>query len=357
MEIQAGGAPAHTRTLEVRLAQDAGNRLRARGAVVDLRKRGLVPMAGDLQTNGFIHHMRVDATLRRDGPEPVFETIRADQPTVAFEPSAGTGGECCRDPVARIEALAGSTLDAGFARRLGAAIGGPLGCSHVLTAAQLLGSTVRTALDADLAAFGAEVPRAAGQRIFERSLSIDGLEDGDRGLSLSLQLADVHFAPVPLDEIVDPLERLAAQHEIRVHADVDLGAMTLRSVGAGERTTTAGDYQEAPWRTRDLAFLDGHPALGGMAGTLFAKLSDAPADRPLLDALLNLAPAVIQCIPALTHHWKRWREAGSAKGDGGGPSMMAGGGMVDSCYMWRADGFLHGHIAETMKSMRGGEGD
>jgi hypothetical protein len=348
MEIEARGAPAHTRTLSVGLYQDDAAHLLARGLVIDLRKRGLVPMAGDLQTNGVIHEMRVDARVQKKGPRVAW--IRAEQPHVAFEPSAGTGGECCRDPVARIEALAGATLDAGFARRLGAAIGGPLGCSHVLTAAQLLGSTVCSALESDRARFGEAPPRAPGQRMFQRSLSIDGLEDGDRGLCLALQLADIHFAPVA--RVDDPLERLAQQREIRIHADVDLGAMSLREVSGAERVSTAHDAHDAPWQPRDLGFLKGHPALGGMARTLFAQLADDPAQRPLLDALLNLAPAVIQCVPALTRHWKRWRESGQQAGGGSGPSLMAGGGMVDSCYMWRRDGFLNQRMAQTLRSLK-----
>jgi hypothetical protein len=299
-------------------------------------------MAGDLQTAGVIHHMHVEATVARRGL--ALEAIRADQPRVAFEPAQGTGGECCRDPVRRIEALAGSPLDAEFAKRLGGAIGGPRGCSHVQTLAQLAGSSARTALEVDAELHGERVARAPGQRIFQRSLSLDGLEDGEHGLSLSLQLADVHFGEAAYAD--DPVARLARQREIRAHADVDLGRMAIRGIAAAERISDAGSFQSAPWEPRDVAFLEGHHALGGMARTLFAKLADAPADRPLLDALLNLAPTVIQCIPALTDHWRRWREAAAGGGTGdGAPSMMAGGGMVDSCYMWRRDGYLHRRLA------------
>src|SRR5947207_790976 len=82
-------------------------------------------------------------------------TITAEQPTVAFEPSATTGGESCRDPIGRVVALAGATLDATFNRRLTGIIGGPLGCSHLLTLARLLGSTVAWALQCDRATPGA----------------------------------------------------------------------------------------------------------------------------------------------------------------------------------------------------------
>jgi hypothetical protein len=350
MRIDARGTPSHTRTLSVAVLHDDARRVQVHGTVIDLRKRGLVPMAGDLQTAGVIHLMHVDAQVLREGP--TLEAIRADQPQVAFEPSAGTGGECCRDPVRSIEALAGSPLDAEFARRLSGAIGGPRGCSHVLTLAQLAGSTTRTALEVDAELHGERVAREPGQRMFQRSLSIDGLEDAERGLALSLQLADVHFGTAPHAD--DPVARLARQREIRVHADIDLGAMRIRDIGAAERISDPATFQTAAWQPRDLAFLEGHPALGGMARTLFSKLPDTPADRPLLDALLNLAPAVIQCIPALTEHWRRWREAAAGRAASGEepPSMMAGGGMVDSCYMWRRDGYLHAQIETVMRGVR-----
>ena len=334
-EILVRGAPAHTRALDVVLTQSEPGRLTARGLILDLRKRGLVPMAGDLQAAGVIHQMRVDATLAIEGP--TVESIRAEQPNVAFEPSHGTGGECCRDPVQRIEALAGATLDAGYARRLGAAIGGPLGCSHVLTLAQLLGSTTLTALEADREAYGAVPERRPGERLFDRSLILDGVESPDGQLTLALQLADLHGAPAPTD--AEPLDRLHAQREIRIEADVDLAVMKLTRIVAAERKDDAKTPDGAAWRPLDVRFLTGHSVLTGMARTLFATLGDAPAKRPLLDALLNLAPGVIQCMPALTNYWQRWR---SARGSGGDASDDRGpmGGMQDSCYMWRRDGAL-----------------
>jgi hypothetical protein len=70
--------------------------------------------------------------------QKVLKDFVARRPAVAFEPSATTRGESCRDPVDRIRALAGTRLDDAFARRLGEEIGGPRGCSHVLTLAHLV---------------------------------------------------------------------------------------------------------------------------------------------------------------------------------------------------------------------------
>ena len=342
MEIEAIGAPAHTRTLVVSLAKIADGRVDASGAIVDVRKRGLVPMASDLQTAGVIHDMRVRAEIAL--PPPRVAAIRVEQANVAFEPSLATGGECCRDPGPRIAALVGTPLDGESTRRLGAALGGPLGCSHVLTLAQLLLSTAQTALALDRERHGGAA-RPDGQRIFHRSLTIDGVLGRD-GLHLILQQADVLFAPLVLREDTEPLERLAGRLEIRAQAEVDLDSMTLRSLRAAERESGRDAFYGA-WRDRSepLAGLAGRSALTGMAGALFERLGNRPPDRPLLDALLNLAPTLIQCVPAVMERWQS--RPGAPR-----PGMMAGGGMADSCYMWRTGGALHKRMVGDLAAIR-----
>jgi hypothetical protein len=332
--------PVHTRMLTVRVEQRAPSGWSARGAILDLRKRGLVPMARDLQTAGVIHHMRVEAEI--DVSRAQLVRIRAEQPSVAFEASPGTGGECCRDPVSRIESLAGTALDAGFARRLGAAVGGPRGCSHVQTLALCVGSTAGRALTADRELHG-EARREAGTRIFQRSLSIDGLSARDGALDLELQLDDVHCAPAPPD--ADPFAKLARHDELRIHASVDLDTMTLRTLTAAERRTQPG-RPEPRWRDRDadVAWLAGQGTMGGVARAVLSRLVD-PSDAPLRDALLNLSPTVVQCIPGISERWRSRAPADS-------PSMFASGGMVDSCYMWRRGGFLSQRIEAELRAFR-----
>jgi hypothetical protein len=347
MELEATGAPAHTRTLVVTLAQIAPGRIDASGAIVDVRKRGLVPMASDLQTAGVIHDMRVRAEIAL--PPPRITAVRVEQANIAFEPSLATGGECCRDPGPRIEALVGSPLDTDSQRRLAGALGGPLGCSHVLTLAQLLLSTAQTALAQDRERHG-DAARPDGQRIFHRSLSVDGVLGRD-GLHLALQQADVLFAPIVPRADTEPLERLARRVEIRAHAEVDVDAMVLRSLRAAERESGRDAFYGA-WRDRSepLSDLAGKSALAGMAPALFARLGERAADRPLLDALLNLAPTLIQCVPALM---ERWQSRPSAPR----PGMMAGGGMVDSCYMWRRGGALQRRLAGELAAIRAVEAE
>jgi hypothetical protein len=337
MEIEVAGAPAHTRTLVVEIEQAAPQHARARGTILDLRKRGLVPMASDLQTAGVIHDMRVEAALTLDPPR--IETLQARQPSVAFEPSAATDGESCRDPAGRLASLAGAPLDGDATRRLGDVYGGPLGCSHVLTLAQLLLSTARRALALE-ARRGGGPARPEGQRIFHRSLSIDGIAD-DARLHLVFQLADVHCtASVPGPQ-TDPLDRLASRLEVRAQAELELGSMKLLGVRcaerAGDRDTYYGEWRDRSERVADLA---GRGAFGGLAPLLFERLGGDEADRPLLDTLLNLSPALIQCVPAVMERWHR-------STDGARPAMMAGNGMADSCYMWRRDGAMLSRFEAT----------
>lgn len=341
MEFEARGGPVHTRTLSVRVECVDPARWRARGVLLDLRKRGLVPMAGDLQTAGVIHHMQVE--LEVDTRRGTLSRVRAEQPSVAFEAAPGTGGECCRDPVSRIEALVGSALDASFPARLGAAIGGPLGCSHVLTLAQCVGSTAQRALDVDRARHGDAPSWRTGERVFQRSLAIDGIAAPEGDLELVLQLADVRMTPAPAE--AEPFARLASHHELRVHASLDLERMALRRVTAAERGTTSA-LEPGSWRERDadVAWLAGRPAMGGLARAVLERFAD-PAHAPLRDTLLNLAPTVVQCIPSIA---ERWRAAGATMR----PGMMASGGMLDSCYMWRRGGYLAQRVEAELLAFR-----
>src|SRR5262245_51940015 len=123
MHLDHRGHPLHSRALSVTLSQRADGRLDARAALLDLRKRGFVPVGGELQSSGIIHHMLLDAIV--DPATARLEKISAAQPSVAFEPSPASKGESCRDLAWRVEALAGATLDDGFAKRAGIEIGGP----------------------------------------------------------------------------------------------------------------------------------------------------------------------------------------------------------------------------------------
>jgi Protein of unknown function (DUF2889) len=332
--FRASGLPLHTRTLSVEAWRSAGERLRVAGVVLDLRKCGFVPTGGELQTAGFIHHMQL--VLEIDAATASIERLETAQPTVAFEASAVTGGTSCRDPAPRLQALVGERLDAGFVRRVASAFGGPLGCSHLLTLAQLMGASVPRFLATAPALREFEV----GERVAKRSLFLDGFERSDGGLDVALQLSD--FSTRPRRAVHGPLDRLASQHELRLLARIDAGVSRLEALDARERIRDPGSLGSAAWRCRADAVsgLVGGPALRGLAARVLAALGDAPQEEPLRSALLNLAPGVIQCLAALSNRLLAQLSAGGTKPPGRLPRALSVGGTPDSCYMWRSDGPL-----------------
>ena len=82
MLLAARGHPLHSRALSVELRQSEGVALEFRGQLLDLRKRGFVPVAGDLQAAGVVHDMRISGTL--DPLTGTIESLEAAQPMVAF---------------------------------------------------------------------------------------------------------------------------------------------------------------------------------------------------------------------------------------------------------------------------------
>ena len=96
----------------------------------------------------------------------------------------------------------------------------------------------------------------------------------------------------------------------------------------------AGDLERAAWRDRGeaVAWLGGQRLGAGITAELLARLGAAPDDRPLLDTLLMLAPALVQCAAAMSEAWPLAFRTDS--------SVVAMGGLTDSCYMWRRGGAL-----------------
>lgn len=330
MHLDVRGHPLHTRALSVTLDQRADGDMDVAGVVLDLRKKGFVPVGGELQGAGIVHHMRLDGVV-----DPATATLRrmeGQQPNVAFEASAATGGESCRDPVGRVRGLAGASFDATWGRRLGDEIGGPRGCSHLLTLGQLLGPTVAWALARDRALHGDRPARPVGQRLFRRDVIADGHEPAPGRVALALQLTDLHVAPAPAP--VRTMERFAAELEVRALAEVDLGSWSLASLTLAERRRTQDDLETAPWRDRAdvTGGLAGLSMARGVTAALLERLGGRPDDRPALDLLLTLAPALIQVMAAMSDAWPAVARAqGWYVGMGSRP---------DSCWMWRADGPL-----------------
>jgi hypothetical protein len=327
MDFDVRGHPLHTRALSVQLVRRADGLVDAVGSVLDLRKRGFVPVGGDLQSAGVVHDMRlvtvIDPSTRR-----IVDAF-AEQPAVAFEPSAATLGESCRDPIDAATALAGAAIDGGWPERVGDALGGPRGCFHVFTLAHFLGATAAWALDRERARFAGTM-RPAGQRIFRRDLVVDGAQQADDTLAIAAQLTDLHFSAA--DGVVRSMDRLGENLEARLLVSLRPPSFAIAEPHVAERRRDAASL-DVPWRERPdfAAHLDGLSLLRGATATLLGRVGDAGDDRPLLDASLMLAPALIQIFAAVAD----W--AGRASRE---RWLLGMGGQADSCWMWRRDGAL-----------------
>ncbi len=319
------GHPLHTRALSITLTRRADGRLDVAGSLLDLRKRGFVPVGGELQPSGIVHHMLLDGIV--DPATRTLDTLAARQPAVAFEATALTRGESCRDLAGRVEGLAGTVLDDGFARRLSDEIGGPRGCSHVLTLAQLLGPTIAWALSRGVA--GSYLP---GQRVFRRDLVVDGSEIAPGRIGLALQLTDLHHLPTP--EPALPMDRFGAELEVRGVGTFALDRFAFADDWTLVERRRTPDDLDAAWRQRpELAqMLAGKSLTRGVSAKLLALAGEHPGDRPLVDALLMLPPSLIQMFAALSDGWPA---IALAQG-----WMIGMGSSPDACYMWRRGGAL-----------------
>lgn len=330
MRLDLRGHPLHTRALSVTIVAGDDGAWRAHASLLDLRKRGFVPVGGDLQSSGIVHHMQLDADV--DRATGTVRRLDARMPSVAFEPSALTRGESCRDVAGGVAALAGARVDGGWAATVGTAIGGPRGCSHVLTLAQLLGPTVAWARARDRALHGDAPERRPGERIFRRDVVVDGVEEEPMVLGLGLQLLDVHHRPADVEPVAASMDRFAAALEVRGHARVRMGTHTLEALTLAERRRRR-EQMDAPWTPRDdvAGALDGLSLGRGVSAALVERIRAAD-DRPVLDALLALAPALIQVYAAVSETWPdqaqrdRW--------------LVGLASRPDACWMWRADGPL-----------------
>ena len=319
--------PIHTRMLTVELQADGPEAALARGQVIDLRKRGLVPVPGSLQLPGVIHHMALRARI--EGETRVVVRVDVEQPAVAFEPSASTGGESCRDPAPALQALVGRPLDDQFLPALSACFGGPRGCTHLLTLARLLASASRRGLALEATLVGP--PREAGERFFRRALTIDGFELPGREMELAVQLCDVH---VVRGARADSLDRLALQTEVRAFVRLDFATTGVRELRLEERSRTRAAL-DVPFADRSELVRDlvGRPLVGGLGAALVERFGARPDDAPRLDALLALAPGYVQCVAAVSDLFLP---------RGAAPNASLGAG-VDSCFMWRSGGALQAH--------------
>jgi hypothetical protein len=324
--------------------------LLAAGEVIDLRKASMVPMIDELQTAGIIHHMLLDLVI--DPESRKIERLETEQPAVAVEASEKTLSQSCRDPAPRLQELVGHVIDADLSRELQRIFGGPLGCSHLLTLFHLMANALPGALD-DEQALRQETGcgRRPSEKIFRRSVSVDGFQPDDGQLQLVVLLMD--YKSRPLEAVKDRLGFLMWQREVRALANVSLAKIRIEELEIFERWRTRETLAKAEWQDRGewVEGLVGHPIMPGLGRELRNRLGDRAEASGVLDALLQLAPGFVQCTPALTdavlgrvaaaqEASTRRSEPAEAEERPSLPSFLALGGAADSCYMWRRDGPL-----------------
>lgn len=322
-------APLHTRLLTVRLAWGDGGERIAEGRIIDLRKRGLVPLLGKLQPPGVVHDMAV--RLRLQGEELTLAAIDPAMAAYPFAPRPQTGGEACPHILPRVQDLVGVPLDGAWDAALVERIGGPRGCFHIATLLRLLGPAVVAAAGRDRgrrAGAAAATPPAAGTPIYTRSLIVDGARGDGLRLVLRGTLFDLDY--VPGAAALPPDEEMAESFEAIADVEVELPGMTI--VAAGGRVRRSGHAIDAPSAWQPAPRVDrlvGGTIYRGYTARVQEIFADSAGTEALQHLLFMLAPTMIQSMPSLMDEieWKP-RRAESSRG------------AVDSCHMWRADGPL-----------------
>ncbi len=322
-------SPLHTRMITLRLSWGEGGQMVAEGRLVDVRKRGIVPLAGRIQGPGIVHDMAVRVWL-----DPVELRIARIEPAMLAYPFAAapqTRGEACPDQLAAVQGLLGLALTKGYGETVMERIGGPRGCFHVLTLLRLLGPTIVWAATRErlLAQSGEERPPAPGSPIFSRSVIVDGMRRADMlELDLHGTLCDVHYPPgadtLPLDE------ELEAGFEATLDLTVGLPAMAVLTASGRIRRSGPGVAAAGAWQPIDsLGQLGGLALQRGFSARVQELLGDAEGIEPLTHLVLMLAPVVMQCMPSLLDELElRPRHADTPHA------------ATDSCHMWRAGGPL-----------------
>jgi hypothetical protein len=329
--------PAHTRCLDIALSQStqdgaagANASIVFRADLLDLRKSGLMELAGRIATAGIIHNMSLMG--RYDAITGEIQQLDWHQSHVMHEANRATQGECCRDPMDRLRALVGTRLGQGFRSDLKQCFGGPLGCTHINTLFQELSATVgrRARLvreNPDLAG-----PRVDGERLTRRSVFFDAFLPAESPRSsLKVRFMEAHYGrATPTGE-----ERLQCHDEVRLGAEVDLAGWQLAQLRARVRQRSAPDFEDAPWvdRSEELVDFSGRSLGGGMGRYCSDRFGAEPEDDCLLSSLLCLAPGMTQVGAALSNSLA---PSPIARPQGSG-SPLAGPGP---CYMLRGDGPL-----------------
>ncbi len=328
MKLEVSGVPIHTRCLTVALKQGSAGAVDFRADILDLRKGGLMELAGRVTMAGIIHKMELTGSFAADSGR--LERIEWAQSHVMHEPNANSRGECCRDPMPRLKDVVGMRFGADFSTGLKGCFGGPLGCTHVNTLLQEVDAFVSShrALRRDDPGYAK--PRAVGERIGARSLFFDAFfEEGGTTTDLSVRLADLHYAPSD----ASGRESVALHAEVRLVAVADLARWQLHSIAAKQRSRPGPAFGDAAWepRSEDLEVFASRSLFGGMNRFCIERFGGRESDARLLSALMSLSPGMTQVGAAVSDQLAPSSSARPLAGGLSGPGP---------CYVLRAEGPL-----------------
>jgi hypothetical protein len=319
--------PLHTRMISLRLNWGAADSLVAQGRIFDLRKRGIVPLAGKLQGPGVVHDMAVD--LRLEYPSLRIQSIAPSMSAFPFAPGPATRGEGCADRLPDVQRLVGTSLRDGYGPALIEKVGGPRGCFHVFTLLRLVGPTIEAVVEREQGRReGNGATRIAGSPLFARSVIVDGMKGEGISIVLRGMLFDLHYPPgadaLPLEEEMEA--------SFEATADVEIGVPSMAITASGGRVRRSGPGMEVlgSWESvPTVTELIGRSMMKGYSAQLQQLFAGQADLTPLQHLLFMLAPTLMQCFPSLAEELEmRPRRAE-------GPHAA-----VDSCHMWRADGPL-----------------
>lgn len=319
--------PLHTRMISLRLTWGDGGCVAAQGRIFDLRKRGVVPLAGKLQGPGVVHDMAVQ--LHLDYPSLRIRSIVPTMSAFPFAPGPATRGEGCPDRLPDVEHLVGATLREGYGATLMDTVGGPRGCFHIFTLLRLIGPTIAAIVEREQARRPSSGAVAtAGNPLFARSVIIDGMKGEGISIVLRGMLFDLHYPPgadaLPLEE------ELEASFEAA--ADLEVGVPSMEITMGGGRVRRSGSGIEALGSWENVAMVEeliGRAMMKGYTGRVQELFAGTTELLPLQHLLFMMGPTLMQCFPSLAEELElRPRRAE-------GPHAA-----VNSCHMWRADGPL-----------------
>jgi hypothetical protein len=286
---------------------------------------------------GVVHHMALDVDI--DHTLTVV-AVDAKMHTIPFEPSERTWGEGCRNVLPSYQRLVGTRLDGGFALRVVEAVGGRLGCFHVLSLAQGLPLAVRAGSGR---LCGGALRMPAGARDEVRDSCSQWRADAPHWDAVE-EHPGAGFREFRRDVTVraraDERSRLVMSAEMRDGGPAGSRSAALTLVLEPPALTIAeahGDLRDAPFAgcgapLASVESLVGLSIAKGFTGAALARIGGAAGCAHLSALVIALAPVVPQASGALAG-FLGVAFGGRARGRAASP-------RADSCHMWRVGGPL-----------------